>query len=183
MVLSRNGVRSCSEAIKKLHRREIGVDELIEAARGNVKEMLSVIENEQQAASLGYFETIFQELVEAITLRSVFRGEPMLPPSKLDPPVPPIPYVQGICDAIGELRRACLDSVRMERFDEAVHLFDLMEELHEHVNALDYPNAIIPNVRHKSDVNRKLINATRTDLTLVLHMNKLTEHLSRLTKE
>nr|MDO8117416.1 hypothetical protein [Candidatus Sigynarchaeota archaeon] len=183
MVLSRGGVRACSESIKKLHRREGGVDELIETARANLKDMLGIIEQGKQGATLAsYLDTRYQELVEAITLRTILQGKDMQPPSRLDPPVPPVPFVQGICDAIGELRRACLDSVRMEQFEEAEHFFNLMERLHEHVNSLDYPNAMIPEVRHKSDVNRKLINATRSDLTMVFQMNKLTKNLSRLTK-
>ena len=183
MALSREGIRACSEAIKKLHRKEAGVTDLLEKARGNLKTITTLAEENPKFQRSGHLITLFQEYVEALALHWVFSGEEFQSPSSFDPPVPVIPYLTGLCDVIGELRRACLDCVRTEKFDDAKKYFDFMEHLHDIINSLDYPNAVIPNIRHKSDVNRKLINATRSDLTMAVHIHKLNKNLGNASKD
>ncbi|MFX0099207.1 MAG: hypothetical protein ACFFCS_06460 [Candidatus Hodarchaeota archaeon] len=183
MVLSRDGVRACSEAIKKLHRKEAGVSGLLEKARENLKSITSIANENPKFQRSGHLITLFQEYVEALALHWIITGEEFQAPSTIEPPVPVIPYLTGLCDVIGELRRACLDCVRTEKFDEAMKYFDFMEQLHDIINSLDYPNAVIPNIRHKSDVNRKLINATRSDLTMAIHIDKLNKNLGNVSKD
>lgn len=180
MVLSRKGVRLCSEAIKKMHRREEGAESLLAAARAALVEMREESSKHPAVDVHSHFETLYQELVEATLLHCIFTGAPVPCPSAMDPPVPAVHYVLGACDAVGELRRACLDGIRLERFDDALRYFEIMERLHEQVNALDYPNAVIPNVRHKVDVNRKLVHATRSDLTMAIHISKLNNNLKNI---
>jgi translin len=179
MVLGRKGIRSCSEAIKKLHRHEAGVDQLINDVRLILKEMNSIVMQHPDVHVESYFDGIYQEFVEVNVLQQVYAGAELPPPSKLDPPIPAVPYLTGICDAIGELRRAILDSIRNEQFEDAQKFFETMEKFHDHVNSLDYPNAVIPDVRHKSDGNRKLIQATRSELTMAMHIHKLNDNLSK----
>ncbi|HME56601.1 MAG TPA: hypothetical protein VKM55_30655 [Candidatus Lokiarchaeia archaeon] len=183
MVLGRKGVRSCSEAIKKLHRKEDGADACVEDARLALKNMLDIAAQVPTIHVESYFEGIYQEFVEANLLQQILSGSQISKPSELDPPVPAVSYLGGLCDAIGELRRAVLDCIRDERFDDANRLFDTMEILHDHVNSLDYPNAVIPDIRHKSDVNRKLIHSTRSELTMAVHINRLSNKLTTLDKE
>jgi translin len=178
LVLNRAAIRSCSEAIKKLHRRENGVDELIEKARSSIVDMLTITRTNPDVGE-SYIDSAFQEYVEAISLKTILTGGELLKPSEMDPPAPVVAYVTGLCDTVGELRRACLDSIRFERFDDAARFFESMEQLHDCIINLDYPNAVIPDVRHKSDGNRKLIYATRSELTMALHINKLNQNLAR----
>nr|MDO8086853.1 hypothetical protein [Candidatus Sigynarchaeum springense] len=182
IVLGRKGIRSCSEAIKKLHRHENGVDQLIDDVRKALKEMLEVASRHPKLQFGSYFDGIYQEFTEACLLKSIFTGSKFPMPSELDPPVPAVQYLTGLCDTIGELRRAVLDCIREERFEDALKYFGIMEKLHDHVNALDYPNAVIPDVRHKADGNRKLINATRSELTMAMHIDKLNTNLSKTKK-
>lgn len=183
MVLGRKGVRSCSEAIKMLHRKEDGVEVKLDEARQALKNMLEIAAQVPAIHVESYFEGIYQEFVEANLLQQILSGNQISKPSELDPPVPAVSYLGGLCDAIGELRRATLDCIRDERFDDANRYFDTMEVLHDHINSLDYPNAVIPDIRHKSDVNRKLIHSTRSELTMALHINRLNKNLATLDKE
>jgi len=182
MVLGRKGIRSCSEAIKKLHRREAGVNQLIDEARSTLKEMLEVAIKHPEVHVESYFDGIYQEFVEASVLQQIYAGATLAPPSGLEPPVPAVQFLTGLCDVIGELRRAILDCIRGENFGDAQRYFEMMEKLHDHVNALDYPNAVIPDVRHKSDGNRKLIQATRSELTMAIHIHRLNDNLSKSSK-
>jgi translin len=179
LVLNRSAIRSCSEAIKKLHRREDGVDASLEKARACIVDMLAITQENPDLVE-SYIDSAFQEYVEAITLKTIFAGGELTKPSEMDPPARnPVAYLTGLCDAVGELRRACLDAIRFERFDDAVRYFETMEQIHDCIINLDYPNAIIPDLRHKSDGNRKLIHATRSELTMALHINKLNQNLAR----
>ncbi|MHA1683709.1 MAG: hypothetical protein ACTSUE_22415 [Promethearchaeota archaeon] len=180
MVLSRKGIRACSEGIKKLHRKEAGVEESIDTVKGMLEKIMGILEESKVSLLKGHASTIFQEYVELVVLHGIFSEADV--PSMMDitPKPPAVQYLLGLCDVVGELRRASIDCIRDEAFDRAFTYFDAMVTIQEEIFSLDYPNAIIPNVRHKSDVNRKLINITRSDLTMAHHMYKLNKNLSEL---
>ncbi|MHA1791388.1 MAG: hypothetical protein ACTSVI_02010 [Promethearchaeota archaeon] len=180
MVLSRQGIRACSEAIKKLHRSEGGIDDLIGKARSNLEEIITIMEENPKLTLHNYLSTLFQEYIEARVLKGIMIDDTLFGPSEIIPKPPALYYILGLCDVIGELRRTILDCIRQEKFNDATRFFEMMELIHDNINSLDYPNGIIPNVRHKTDVNRRIINTTRSDLTMALHMNKLNENLSKL---
>ncbi len=76
------------------------------------------------------------------------------------------PYVLGLGDVVGELRRIVLDMLRLGRASDAEALFKRMEEIYESLSLLIIPNALAPGLRPKVDVARKLVESTRSDLFL-----------------
>lgn len=177
---SRKGIRECSRGIKKLHRQEDGVASSISEVREIIKRLLATLGDEKLQSLSRYLSTLYQEFVELVTFNACLVGEDIPKPSDIDPRPPALEYILGLCDLVGELRRASIDSIREERFDDATKFFKLMEQIHDDVMTLDYPNGLIPNVRHKSDVNRRLVNSTRSDLTMALQMHRLSTKLADL---
>ena len=78
-----------------------------------------------------------------------------------------IPYLQGVGDVLGELRRLALDSLRVGRINDAERILDIMEAIYYEMRALEYPDALMPGVRHKIDVARRLIDDTKALLITV----------------
>ncbi len=73
-----------------------------------------------------------------------------------------VPYVLGLLDLIGELKRYVLTLLSLEKpLHEAMEFFNLMEKIYEHLQHLDYPDAILPNARRKIDVARGVIESLR----------------------
>jgi translin len=77
--------------------------------------------------------------------------------------VEPVPYILGVLDLIGELRRLTLNRLRNGMTSEAEKTLRTMEELYENVLSLDH-TAIIPTFRVKADAARRIIESTRGDV-------------------
>ena len=52
--------------------------------------------------------------------------------------------------------------MREGRLAEAEKLLDLMEAMYYELRALEYPDALMPGVKHKVDVARRLIDDTKS---------------------
>ncbi|MEM1619905.1 MAG: hypothetical protein QXU97_01260 [Fervidicoccaceae archaeon] len=103
-------------------------------------------------------------------------------PSELELSVPPASFLLGLCDVIGELRRLSLEHVRAGRLSEAWSALDLMEIIFSNVSTLDYPEAVVPGLRHKIDLARRLVDDTKTLLVELDSREKL-ERALRSMKE
>ncbi|MEO3992908.1 MAG: haloacid dehalogenase [Desulfurococcaceae archaeon TW002] len=73
-----------------------------------------------------------------------------------------VPYVLGLLDVIGELKRFVLTLLSAKKpLSEVNEFFRLMEVIFEHLQHLDYPDAILPSARRKIDVARGVIESLR----------------------
>jgi translin len=100
--------------------------------------------------------------------------------SPADYGIPPRPYLNGLADTIGELRRASLDLLRHDDVEKAENLLGFMEEILEELQTFDYPNALVPDLRRKCDVGRGLVERTRGDLTRAVGQSKLVKKLDNV---
>ncbi|MEM4699732.1 MAG: hypothetical protein QXT74_02120 [Candidatus Nezhaarchaeales archaeon] len=117
------------------------------------------------------------EYAEAVLVLSIVEGGEVKGYEELE--IPPVPYLQGLGDAVGELRRLVLERVREGDFEGAWRLFKAMEEVLEGLSRLDYPEALVPGLRHKVDVARALVDATLALLIDVEARWRLEQELRR----
>jgi translin len=82
-------------------------------------------------------------------------------PSLSELKVPITPYLQGLGDLIGEIRRHVVKLLDDLKIEEAERELELMEFIYRSLKTLEYPDALIPGVRHKVDVAARLIEDTR----------------------
>ena len=94
--------------------------------------------------------------------------------------VPPVPYLQGLGDLVGELRRLSLERVRSGDFGEAWRLYRVMESIYVNLSKLEYPESLIPGVKHKVDVARRLLDETLALLVDLESRRHLTESIEAL---
>ena len=187
--LSRSAVRKSSEAIRAIHRRELELaSSIIESIKSDLHEIISTIPGN------GLFENnieiAFQEFIEAYELfhfvsnRSISESNPLISLLEIQKelPIPYVAYLHGLCDLVGELRRFTLDSIRLNDLSTAEAALQVMDDIFGQLVTLDYPNALVPGIRRKTDLIRNLLERTRGDLTFTFNrlalVTKLDEVLS-----
>jgi len=174
---SREAVRKCSEAIKKVHKG------LYKEAHALISDVYEIIERTEHELSGSDFmmrsrslDVAYQELAEAANLLSIVEKGEFTTPQEYK--IPSRPYLTGLADAIGELRRAALDFLRQDNVARAEELLRFMDEILDGLQTFDYPNALIPDLRRKCDVGRSLVERTRGDLTRAVGQSRLVKELT-----
>jgi translin len=173
---TRQAVRSAANAIRAAHRAELDrADRLLAEAR----ELLTVAESTLAAHPdvyyAGFLQDAQKEYAEALTTRALVAGDPVPPPE--DVGVGDAPYLNGLAETVGELRRHLLDVLRLGDLPRATALFAAMEEIHALLADLDFPEAITGNLRRSTDIARSIIERTRSDLTLTVIQRDLADAL------
>jgi translin len=125
----------------------------------------------------GFLQDAQKEYAEAQATRALVNGEPLPPPE--DVGVGDAPYLNGLAEAVGELRRHLLDVLRAGDVARAGELFEAMEEIHAVLVDLDFPDAMTGGLRRSTDVARAIIERTRSDLTLTVIQRDLADALRR----
>ena len=174
----RRAGRKAKRAILMMHAGRLGEAEgLIEEALGELREVEETLAGEKYARSPS-LNAAYEELSEAVILLSLLSGSE--PPAPEELGIPPQSYVLGLADVVGELRRVVLDLIRAGRLGEAEERLRLMEEIYEDLTSVDELFIHIPGLRRKCDVARRVIEATRSDLTMELRRSALERLIRRL---
>ncbi len=174
---SRDVMRLSGWAINAIHRGRL------EEARKYLYEMENAVQEFLRHAKSdpflyhsGLVYNTLAEYVEAKLFYSIVVEARLLSPEELR--VDEIPYLQGLGDVIGELRRLALDFLRVDKITEAERLLEIMEAIYYEIRGLEYPDALIPGVRHKVDVARRLLDDTKALLLEVKGRKEVLEALS-----
>ncbi|MFO7837300.1 MAG: haloacid dehalogenase [Candidatus Thorarchaeota archaeon] len=175
--LSRKAVRTCSQSIKASHRGDFEkAESLLQEAHTIIEEGKQIMSKSDYISKSNIMRQAHQELAEAANVLSLLKDGTYTPPEKYN--IELRSYLTGLGDTVGELRRAILDSLREDEVDYAESLLEFMEEILEELNGFDFPNALIPNLRHKCDVARSLIEKTRGDITSAVRQKMIVDELS-----
>jgi translin len=151
-------VRACSNAIKALHAHDVveAKKYLAEAEKG-----LGKISKYRDHFP-GQLDHVYQEYAEARIVLSAIEFKKI--PSFAELKVPEVPYLNGLLDVIGELKREMYESLRRSNKHEAGEYFKMMEEVYDELLPLRFSNAILPEFRRKQDVGRMQIEQARGEL-------------------
>jgi translin len=112
-----------------------------------------------------------KELVEAFSTYALVKGEVLPDPAKLG--IAPAPFMNGLAEAVGELRRYVLDQLRRGEVDGCERLLGAMDDIYSLLVTLDYPDALTGGLRRTTDSTRAILERTRGDLTLALRQEAL----------
>jgi translin len=123
----------------------------------------------------GMFSAALQEYSEAnIFLRLVQDGG-FVAPNDIN--VSAVDYVLGLADVVGELRRLSLDALREGDVKKGEECLKLMDEIFIELMGLDEAYMLVPGLRRKSDVARRIIETTRGDITQEVRRKSLEDYL------
>jgi translin len=180
--ISRRIIRNSGDAIKAIHRGEWDQADTLVAETGDmvrqVNELLSDLPDIYYSGYVGNAQT---EFAEVCVLRAVLRDTDIPTPHELR--IDNAAYLNGVGDAVGELRRHILDLIRKGRPEEGEKYLDIMDEFYTEMMSIDYPDAITHGLRKKTDVARSLIERTRGDLTNALQVKDLKSAMEQFEKK
>ncbi|HEX6675560.1 MAG TPA: haloacid dehalogenase [Actinomycetes bacterium] len=175
---ARQAIRRCANAIRAVHRGEReAADRLLVEARDLLDVAEATLAAHPDVYYAGFVQDAQKEYAEALAARALVAGEPLPPPE--DVGVGDAPYLNGLAEAVGELRRHLLDVLRAGDVARAGELFGAMEEIHALLVDVDYPDAMTGGLRRSTDVARAIIERTRSDLTLTVIQRDLADALRR----
>ncbi|HUV56016.1 MAG TPA: haloacid dehalogenase [Dehalococcoidales bacterium] len=174
--LCREVIRHCSQAIRAIHRQEFDkAKELLQSARNLLNEAKQAIAEYAELNNTGYIRDAEKEFAEgSITLALVTR-EPLPNPDELG--IDSAAYLNGLGEAVGELRRYLLDSMRQGDLSRGEELLSAMDDIYNVLVTMDFPDAITGGLRRTTDIVRGILEKTRSDLTLVIRQKDLEEKL------
>jgi len=182
MPACREIVRMASEVIKDVHRHhwQKAKDDL-SSMSADLKKIQKALEQQPDLRFAGFVTMAEKEYAEAAITLAVL-GEKRLPgPSELGVECPE--YLNGMAEAIGEMRRHLLDRLRKQEFGEAEHILAAMDNFYYFLFSLDYPDAVLRGLRRMVDSDRGIIERTRGDLTITLIQENLRQELLRSRKQ
>jgi translin len=173
---SRELVRCCANSIRAVHRRDFGDAEALlrDAGRLN-EEICALLDKVGDIYWAGYVQDAQKELVEACCTFALVRGSALPDPEQMR--VAPAPFLNGLAEAVGELRRYVLDMLRRGEVDGCEAMLTAMDDIYTLLVTLDYPDALTGGLRRTTDNTRGILERTRGDLTLALRQEALVEAL------
>jgi len=176
IVGSREVIRASANAIRALHREEWGeANRLIEEAGAGYARMVTAVEGHPDLTHAGFVADAAKEYTEARLTLAFFTGAQL--PGPVDLGVDPVPYLHGLGETVGEMRRRMLDLLRGEHLEMAEALLEEMDEVVDLLATIDYPDGMTNGLRRTTDIARSLVERSRSDLTVTMVQERLRNEL------
>jgi translin len=175
---ARTLTRHCANAIRAIHREE---NDLAQAHITEGRQLVdSLHRNLAEYPDLyyaGYTQDALKEFAEANIVYALINDHPLPSPQELG--LENATYLQGLAEAVGELRRRCLDILLHGHSQEAERLLVHMDDIYSILVTMDYPDAITGGLRRLTDIVRGITERTRGDMTISLRQEHLEQSLRR----
>jgi len=169
-------IQGSSKSIRALHRGEIDeAGRLREQVKALIVEIEPALAEHTDIYHAGFFYDAIKEYAEAELTAALVDGSSLPLPADLG--LHAVPYLKGLGEAVGELRRRLLDQLRGGELAAAEATFTNMEVIHDLLAALDYPDGMTAQLRRTTDVARSLIERSRADLTTTIIQERLRSRL------
>lgn len=164
VISARKVIKNCSLAIRAIHRAQVDEAEgLMSEAQRLLKEAAEPLRPYPDVYYSGFLQDAEKEFAEAKITFSIINGSPLPSPEELG--VDYSPYLNGMAEAVGELRREVLDLLRRGEMQRAEELLSVMDDIYYVLISMDFPDAITRGLRRNTDIARGCLEKTRGDLT------------------
>jgi len=150
---------------------------LLEGAKELILRLQKMAEDYPSIVYGGMFSAALQEYSEAAVFLALASESRFVSPEELN--VPSVDYVLGLADVVGEYRRLALDALRVGDAEKGDACLRIMDEIYIELTALDEAYMLVPGLRRKCDVARRIIEATRGDVTQEVRRKSLEDYLKR----
>jgi len=181
----RKATRLSKQAIFSVHKGQFSeAKKLLKDIKKLFAKLDEIPSTHRQLTYAGIVDAAFQEYTEAHIFLKLIQEDKFVGPKKIS--VPSTSYLLGLADVIGELRRSALDFLRDGNVKTAEKCLERMELIYDELVVLDEALHAVSELRRKSDVARRIIEATRGDVTIEVRRSSLEhsiEKLERVLKE
>lgn len=180
--LCREVIRYCSQGIRAIHRQEFDqVKELLQSARNLLNEAEQSVAGYSELSHTGFIRDAQKEFAEGSITLALATGKQPPGPDELG--IDYAAYLNGLGEAVGELRRYLLDSMRRGDLGRGEELLSAMDDIYSILVTMDFPDAITGGLRRTTDMVRGVLERSRSDLTLVIVQKELEQKLDSLEPE
>jgi translin len=159
-----------------VHRQEFDqAKQLLQSAHNLLDQAEQAVTAYSELSNTGFIRDAQKEFAEgSITLALVIGNRlPDLGELGIDAAA----YLNGLGEAVGELRRYLLDSMRRGDLSRGEELLSAMDDIYSALVTMDFPDAITGGLRRTTDMVRGVLERTRSDLTLVMRQKELETRL------
>ena len=180
--LCREAIRCCSRAIRAIHRQEFdSAEDKLGKARQLIGEAQNSIATCSELKNSGFLWNAQKEFAEGSITLALITQKSLPSPDELG--IDYAPYLNGLGEAVGELRRYILDSLRKGDLSRGEELLQAMDNIYDVLVTMDFPDAITGGLRHTTDMVRGVLERTRSDLTLAIQQKSLEDKLGKFKND
>lgn len=173
---SRDAIRRSANSIRAVHRGEFDrAAELCSEAGRLLSEAATALGEHPDIFHAGFMHDGQKEYAEAATTLALISGRAL--PRPIDLGVENQAYLNGLGEAVGELRRHLLDRLREGDIRRSEACLEAMDEIYAALVTFDYPDAMTGGLRRTTDSIRGIIERTRGDLTVAAVQKRLEDKL------
>lgn len=178
LALSREIIRTSANTIRAVHRAEfLLAAQMLADARAAAARLREGLREKPALYAAGYVHDCQKELAEAAVTLALVKGDPVPGPADLDVELPA--FLNGMGEAVGELRRHVLDVIRGGELERGETILRKMDDIYSALVTFDYPDAMTGGLRRTTDSVRGILEKTRGDLTTSLRQDQLREAIGR----
>ena len=174
--LCREAIRFSANAIRAVHRNDFATaQELVGKAGAQVATAKASLEGHADIYHAGFVHDSQKEFAEASITLALISGRICRRRSRSTSSCPA--YLNGMGEAVGELRRHLLDTLRSGDVEQCETWLRAMDEMYSVLVTVDYPDAMTGGLRRTTDSVRGILEKTRGDLTLSVQQRRLEQRL------
>jgi translin len=179
----REAIRNSANSIRAVHRGEFETAKTLADKAGSLlAEAKQALSAHPDIMHAGFVHDSEKEYAEARITHAFIAGVAKLP-TRADLEVGLAAYLNGLAEAVGELRRYLLDSLRAGEVERCEDCLAVMDEVYSILVTFDYPDAMTGGLRRTTDNVRGILERTRGDLSLAVRQRDLEKRLSEFEKK
>jgi translin len=174
----RDAIRNSANSIRAVHRGDFATARTLADKAGTLlAEAKDALRNHPDILHAGFVHDSEKEYAEARISLAFIAGHASLP-TRDEIDVGLAAYLNGLAEAVGELRRYLLDSLRAGEVERCEDCLAVMDEVYGILVTFDYPDAMTGGLRRTTDNVRGILERTRGDLSLAVRQRDLEKRLT-----
>lgn len=156
--LSREMVRIAGKGITLMHAKKTG------AASRCVKQLDAMAKrlNSIEKGFEYYSVQAHQEYVETKAFYTILKEKRLVSFGEVH--TGEVPYLLGVMDLVGELKREAIDAMRERNLEAANSYYNFMKGIYDSTRAMRFANSLVPDFRRKQDTARIQIESAASEL-------------------
>lgn len=158
MQLSKDLIRIAGKTIAMMHAQG---PEGAAAMMKNLKSAKSVLGRSEEGFEY-YSLQAHQEYSEALILHGILSDKKI--PGMNHIGESEVPYLLGLMDAVGELKREILESLRKGKNDDAKAYYKIMADIYDSTLHMRFANSVLPDFRRKQDSARIQLESVMNEM-------------------
>lgn len=133
----RDVLKISKKIIHSVHRNDLEeAEKTVEKIKKKKEKLQKIVGDDPFMMNEGSYKVALQEFTEAINYYNLVKNDKILSRSELS--IPSKYYLLGLCDLTGELRRRAINLTGEGKYDKAIKIKELVDEIYEGLLDFDF---------------------------------------------